>query len=350
MDQGEPAGPVLKEIYQTLLEQAVRALGAARAAILSPAEAGGEAMVVAAYGFEPRQPMLPLHIDDAVTSRQIIPIGSAGAPAGYLYLEYTPPAPGSHSHPQAVIDLITSQLVAFATRGQWWADYERERLASRALLQVNERELQRIILDIHDGPVQNMFAALSQLNLLEKALTRYDGGNEHTRHALRERVKRVITLLENSLGEIRNFISTFRPPEFEKRDLLSVVEGLIIQHEELTGNSVSLEVSGLLPPVSLPVKIALYRILQEALSNAYRHAGVNHHHVALSCTGAEICMEVSDEGVGFDLAAVAKRTSGEAQHIGIRGMEERVNLLGGEFQIKSQPGQGTQVRVRIPVR
>ena len=350
MSRSGAPGPELEEIYRTLLEQAVRALGAARAAILSPDEAGGEAVVVAAYGFESRRQTLPLVMGEDTTSRQMKPIEAADAPVGYLYLEYAPPGPGSPPHRQEVIDLITGQLAAFATRGQWWEDYERERLASRALLQVNERELQRIILDIHDGPVQNMFAALSQLNLLEKALTRHDGGSEQTRHALRERVKRVVALLEGSLGEIRNFISTFRPPEFEKRDLLSVVEGLIIQHEELTGNPVSLEVSGLLPPVSLPVKIALYRILQEALSNAYRHAGVNHHHVTLSCTDAEICMEVSDEGVGFDLVAMAKQTSSEGQHIGIRGMEERVNLLGGEFQIKSQPGHGTRVLVRIPVR
>lgn len=348
---------VLEEIYRTLLEQAVRALGVERAAVLSPIPSGNEAPVVAAYGFESPPETLPLLLGAGATSRQVLPLGSVQEPVGYLYLEYPSPRPEPPSQHQDLLDLITGQLAAFAERRHLWQDYDRERLASRALLQVNERELQRIILDIHDGPVQNMFAALSQLNLLEKALARHGGASDQTKLALGERVKRVVALLEGSLGEIRNFISTFRPPEFEKRDLVSVVEGLIIQHEELTGNAVKLEVSGPLPSVSLPVKIALYRILQEALSNAYRHAGVDYHHVRLYATEAEIGMEVWDEGVGFDTAAVlsagpavTNQSSGEVRHIGIRGMQERVNLLGGDFRIDSQPGRGTRVSVRIPVQ
>src|SRR3989454_3673344 len=79
------------------------------------------------------------------------------------------------------------------------------RAASRRLLATSERELQRIVLDMHDGPVQDLFAALSQLQVLERALAGDTGTQQRTRQAMR--------LLERALGEIRNFIGAFRPPD-----------------------------------------------------------------------------------------------------------------------------------------
>lgn len=211
-------------------------------------------------------------------------------------------------------------------------------------LAIAEREVGRIILDIHDGPVQNIFAALSQLYVVQRRLGQLnqEPGDEQ------ERIRRSITLLEHALNEIRTFMGTFRPPEFERRDLVSILEGLVIQHEELTGNSVKLCIDGQLPPVALPVKISLYRILQEALSNAVRHGHAEWHAVSLSSDGECITMEVRDTGRGFDVASVLQRPP--AGHFGLEGMHERVRLLGGCFKIESAPGQGTVVRVVVPCR
>lgn len=220
---------------------------------------------------------------------------------------------------------------------------DRSRESSRRILQIAEREVGRIILDIHDGPVQNIFAALSQLYITQRRLARQLGDQASDEI---ERIGRSITLLEHSLNEIRTFMGTFRPPEFERRDLLAVLEGLVIQHEELTGNSVELDVIGELPEVSLPVKISLYRILQEALSNAYRHGHAERHMVTIRCDDANLVMEVADSGVGFDVDAVLEGQSGV--HIGLEGMRERVVVLGGSFSIASKPGKGTQVRVVVP--
>lgn len=208
-------------------------------------------------------------------------------------------------------------------------------------LEIAEREVGRIILDIHDGPVQNIFAALSQLYVVQRRLGRADASEES------ERIRRSISLLEHALTEIRTFMGAFRPPEFERRDLVSVLEGLLIQHEELTGNPVGFTVAGELPPVPLPVKIGLYRILQEALSNAVRHGGARSHNVHLEGGGGRVRMVVADAGSGFDVAAVLRRPAG--QHFGLDGMRERVGMLGGSFQIESAPGRGTLVRVEVPV-
>jgi signal transduction histidine kinase len=219
----------------------------------------------------------------------------------------------------------------------------RSRESSRRLLQIAEREVGRIILDIHDGPVQNIFAALSQLNIVQRNLSRHYGSEIQDEI---ERVRQSIGLLEHSLNEIRTFMGMFRPPEFERRDLVSVLDGLVIQHEELTGNPVELDLQETLPEVSLPVKIGLYRVLQEALSNASRHAHVDQHYITLRSEEGMIIMEVSDKGTGFDVEAVLGQQEGV--HIGLEGMRERVEILGGSLDIESKPGIGTNIRVVVP--
>lgn len=211
-------------------------------------------------------------------------------------------------------------------------------------LEIAEREVGRIILDIHDGPVQNIFAALSQLYVVQRRLAQQPAQSADEL----ERIRRSVGLLESALNEIRTFMGAFRPPEFERRDLVSILEGLVIQHEELTGNAVYLALDGELPPVPLPVKISLYRILQEALSNAVRHGGASQHQVKLRSDGSSLVMEVADTGRGFDVAAVMQRPL--AGHFGLEGMRERVTLLGGRFSIESSPGLGTRIRVEVPCR
>jgi signal transduction histidine kinase len=221
-----------------------------------------------------------------------------------------------------------------------------EKIAARRILAVTEEELQRIVLDIHDGPVQKLFAALSQVNLLQRQI-RYV--NQADPVLFTKGLARIALLLEDSLTEIRTFLGTFRPPEFAKRDLLPVLEALIIQFETNTGNHVEFKVEGELPPVSLPVKIALYRIVQEALSNSYRHAEVREQRVRLWCEGETLCLEVSDRGVGFDPPPLDGPGATEREeHIGLRGMRDRVALVGGSFELRSQPGQGTRITVRVP--
>lgn len=225
----------------------------------------------------------------------------------------------------------------------------RTRPAPSTLLELTERELCRIVLDIHDGPVQDMYAALSQVDALQKKLVSADDRDRPSPEAVAQSLTQVGALIRNALWSIRNFIGAFAPPEFQKRDLVSVLEGLIIQHEELTGCRVELAVTPPIPDVAPPVKIVLYRILQEALSNAYRHAGTDRQYVHLYPRDDGVVLEVWDEGVGFDVERVLTQAPTDRRmRIGLRGMRERVVLVGGTFTIESRPGQGTHITVWVP--
>lgn len=211
------------------------------------------------------------------------------------------------------------------------------------MMQVTEWELQRILLDIHDGPVQHMFAALSQLDLLRRAL---EGGGGMTAEA-EDRIGRIRQLLEGGLNEVRSFIGAFRPPEFEARGLVPLLEGLLLQHEAMTDTQVALEVRGDVPDLPVPVKIGLYRVLQEALSNAYRHGGADRVTVRLRPVERRgerrVRMTVSDNGDGFD-----PRAARGGRHYGLQGMRDRVEMIGGRFRLRAAPGMGAMIAVEVP--
>lgn len=218
-------------------------------------------------------------------------------------------------------------------------------LTPERILSVAEDELSRIVLDIHDGPVQYLFSALSLLTSLQNELQ-----ESAASPGLQARLAQVGMLLESSLYEIRFFLGAFRPPEFRRRSLVSIIEGLVIQHEEWTHTTVELETCDIPEVVPLAVKMAIYRVLQEALANAYRYAGVERQCVRLWSESGSVHLEVVDRGRGFDPPDLEDPTDLErVDHIGLRGMYERVRLLGGRFTLESSPGQGTRIYVTVPV-
>ncbi len=111
--------------------------------------------------------------------------------------------------------------------------------ASRRLIQVTEWELQQILLDIHDGPVQHMYAALSQLNLVRRALRTGAARSESSCTEVERRLEQVRLLLKAGLADIRTFIGAYRTPEFEGRGVGELLEGLALQHEALTDTRVT---------------------------------------------------------------------------------------------------------------
>ncbi|MFN8470753.1 MAG: sensor histidine kinase [Anaerolineae bacterium] len=273
----------------------------------------------------------------------VLPVYEEEVLIAVLRLGFPPTVPLPDTEEQRLAQALV-ELAVLLSRARSQGDSARQ--ASRRILSVTEEELQRVILDIHDGPVQKLFAASSQVTLMQSRLTHVP---EPLRTSLETELARIAMLLETSLNEIKTSVGTMRPPEFRRRPLVSVLQGLIMQHEAMTGMRVELTVRNEIPPVSPPVKIAMYRILQEALSNAYRHAGVDQLDVSLACEEGWVTLDIQDSGRGFEPPPLEGPSATEREeHIGLRGMRERAQLVGGYLRLTSYPGQGTHIQVKAP--
>lgn len=222
-----------------------------------------------------------------------------------------------------------------------------EKLAARRILAVTEEEMQRIILDLHDGPVQQLFAAQSQM----AALARREEAGEYIPPAEYSLTcRRVSRLLEAALAEVRHFLGTFRPPDFAHRDLVALLRGLFLHHEMTTGCEVTYIGPETAVALPLAAKITLYRICQEALANAYRHAESARQQVELQLDQDQLTLIISDKGKGFVPPPLyGPQATEREEHIGLRGMRDRVALVGGQFDLQSAPGRGTKITVRLPI-
>jgi len=108
---------------------------------------------------------------------------------------------------------------------------------------------------------------------------------------------------------------------------------------------VTVKLNNLPSHLSLPVKITVYRVIQEALSNAYRHAGGAGQEVQVDCGSHQLTLTVADRGPGFDNLGNLERD----EHLGLVGMRERLESLGGSFHIESARGQGTRIIAQLPL-
>jgi signal transduction histidine kinase len=221
---------------------------------------------------------------------------------------------------------------------------KRVRRAAAHKSETDERLLMRIAQDLHDGPAQDVSLALLRLDAVGGA---EEGGGQPASAQLDIQLMRAA--LSGAIKDIREIAAGLRLPEMEGLSLTEVVERAVQEHREKTGNRVTVSVVAGLPAAGLPAKIAVYRIVQEALNNSYQHAGVDEEEVDLRFSQEALQLEVRDRGVGLDGSAGPRAPSKGRAPLGIRGMRERVEMLGGTLEVLSEPGSGTIVRAVVPL-
>jgi signal transduction histidine kinase len=153
------------------------------------------------------------------------------------------------------------------------------------------------------------------------------------------------TALQNALGEMRGIAAGLALPQLAGLSPAELFEHAARAHEKRTHTPVDIQLSHLPAQLSLPTKITVYRLVQEALTNSFKHAGgVAERICAEGMDGGLLSIEVSDRGPGFD----PSKAVDTGDHLGLVGMRERVESLGGTFEIKSSR-EGTVVRVLLHV-
>lgn len=225
-----------------------------------------------------------------------------------------------------------------------------ERLAEKAeqlrhLLQetvnVEERERQRIALGIHDGVNQLIYGAMFELKSTRKRL---ENGNIDQAIASTDSVEEILVQVEQ---ETKRIIYDLRPPMLDTLGLVPTLRRYGKQYEQFTGIPCLVNVLGDIIRIDPTAEVSIYRIVQEALQNCSVHAIATQATVLLSFSPATLKVSISDDGKGFDLAAI------EAHYqdgLGLLGMTERAESLGGHLSITSSPETGTRIEMVVPIR
>ena len=225
---------------------------------------------------------------------------------------------------------------------------ERVQKAAAKKTETDEQLLMRIGHSLHDGPAQDLGLALLRIKSLRQGTVSHLPRGEIAADRVREDFELVETALADALRETREISSDLHLPQLERLTLPETVEKSKLDHEKKTGGTIEVDGGDVPASASLPVKIAVYRVLQEALNNSHRHAGGTEQRISVSYADGWLDLRIADGGPGFDPAA-GEIAKGTRPGLGLRGMRERVEMLGGTFAIDTAPCHGTTIRVRLPL-
>lgn len=238
------------------------------------------------------------------------------------------------------LEEIATQLAAIALERKRTEERLREHAVrleafSRRLVEVQEKERRQLARELHDEIGQ-------LLTTLQLAL---DASAEGTEEAMQVRRDEARALIAETLNRVRELSFDLRPAMLDHLGLAPALRWLVERYTTGTGVRVDFQHTGIESRLSPEVETAAYRIVQEALTNVARHAGVKEAAVRLWVTGSILKVQIEDTGIGFDPEITL--TTGRAS--GLAGMQERLLLLGGSLEIEATLGSGTHLLAAIPL-
>ncbi len=207
------------------------------------------------------------------------------------------------------------------------------------IINAQERERQRIARELHDETSQVLTSLLISLAVLEESV--------ETQEA-RERIAETRALAHSTLRAIRNLSIDLRPSALDDLGLLPALRWYVKEYQRKCSIEVEFQATGFKERLPAEMETALYRIVQESLTNTAKHANARRVTIMLKEDSNTIYARIADDGRGFDYEALLK-TPNQELGLGLAGMHERAVLLDGALIIHSAPGQGTTIEVNIPL-
>jgi signal transduction histidine kinase/streptogramin lyase len=219
--------------------------------------------------------------------------------------------------------------------------YGRLRALTRQLEDAKEEEKRHIARELHDELGQ----LLSAIKINLKALARMPERAEERS----ERIADAIALVDDMIGHVRAMALDLRPPLLDELGLVAALRGYAEGQSVRTGVAIGVEANAGAETLRPDTAIAAFRIVQEAVNNTLRHAAAEKITVSVRADANRLMLSVRDDGRGFDLAEAMQRAA-TGRHLGLLGMRERVEALGGRLEIDSTEGQGTEIRASVPLQ
>ncbi len=222
---------------------------------------------------------------------------------------------------------------------------EASRQRASQIINAQEQERKRIARELHDETSQVLTSLLISLAVLEESITTPEA---------RDRIADTRTLAHQTLRAIRNLSIDLRPSALDDLGLLPALRWYIKEYQQKCSIQVEFHASGFKERLPAELETALYRIVQECLTNTARHANARKVSITLKEEADAVYATIADDGCGFDALALQKTPVPESasslgRGLGLIGMQERAVLLDGSLEIDARPGHGTTVEVRIPL-
>jgi signal transduction histidine kinase len=234
----------------------------------------------------------------------------------------------------SLVHNVTERIKAEETMHQ---SYHQIRSLTEHLQNIREEERTNIAREIHDELGMQLTVLKMDIAWLRKKV---DAGNE----AVKEKINDILHLLNNTVQSVRRISSELRPGILDELGLAAAIEWHLNDFEKRSGIKTHFNFAEDDQQLPGPVKTNLYRILQESLTNVARHAQAKEVKVDLVRLNGHITLKIKDDGVGFDHENISKKRT-----LGILGMKERAAMMGGKYEIYSEPGKGTTISVLIPL-
>jgi signal transduction histidine kinase len=309
-------------------------------AIYTPVRDAGTGSVLAVSEIRQRRSVLADAIDAARLQDMTVVVGTSTVM--YLLLAYVVRRSSNNLVDQQV---ELEKKVAELTNALADSENARERVsrAARRTTSLNQHFLNRLSADLHDGPGQGLSLAVMRLGTLSEACSTCHAttANDSTVSA---EFMRVQEALQSSLQDMRAISKGLHLPDLEVLSVADIVRRAVRDFERSSGATIKLTVDNIPEEAPLPVKITVFRLIQESLANGLRHGHAVNQQIDLSTSEGQLRVVVRDDGGGFD----AQQEPLEG-HLGLPGMRERVELLGGTFLVWSALGQGAIVRADLPL-
>ena len=223
------------------------------------------------------------------------------------------------------------------------ADAQTQAAIRSAGVEAQESERHRLAREIHDGPAQALANAIIALEFVERAIR---AGGEGSTARAQEEVERIKSTLREGLTEIRRFIFDLRPTMLQDRGLVATVEHYIATYQSLFPMAIEFHATDGLSRLTADQELTAFRVIQESIQNARKHARASRVVVNVRNESAALVVTIDDNGRGFSPERVTTHMMGGA---GLRGMQERAALVGGEIAIDSSPGDGTRIELALPI-
>lgn len=210
------------------------------------------------------------------------------------------------------------------------------------IIEAQEEERQKLSRDIHDGPAQSMANILIKSELCEKLM-------DIDEKEARKELQNLRCIAKATLKDIRKIIYDLRPMSLDDLGLIPTLERYILNFVEDTGIKIDLRVIGTAQSLEPVIEVAIFRIVQESLSNIMKHSKSSHGQITIEYSIQRLNIFIKDNGIGFEMDTDKNKSINRNYGFGLTSIRERIELLGGSFNVNTARGKGTKLNMYIPL-